>query len=293
MIRVGKIATAAAVAALCVACASGGAQTAGQRPAAATPITGATPTEVSLIHRLLTKHPAGTIRSVDVTRPPASVLMRDDGTIDKNEFSASDVWIVVTVPAVAVKAADGKAPMYEIPLWKGEIFAAAVETEMKRAAIRTPARGLRTAVGFTVSEVERSGRRVHSETVITPSNSGGDFVTTDAAVRHDVVAQLAADGITRGGHGPVTLQSVSLFEGVDPAPIVELRLRTNSSGEGEPWTNGFDAGPTYEGYLLLVDGPNGAPIELGANIERAAYGSSWADPRYIKDFGDMTAPVHG
>jgi hypothetical protein len=273
----------------CVGCASSSAQRTATPPAP-TPITGATPPEVSLMRRLLAKNAPGTIRSIDVTRPPSSILMRDDGTIDKNRFSSRDVWLVVTVPAVAATAADGKAPMYEVPIWKGEIFAAAVQTEMKRAAIRTPARGLRAAVGFTVSEVDHSGRRTHSEQVITTGNSGGDFVTTDAAVRRDVVAQLASDGITRGGHGPATLESVTLFEGVDPAPIVQLRLRSNSSGAPESFS--FDGEPTYEGYLLLVYGPNGMPIELGGNVERAASGVSWTDPHYIKPLGAL-APVHG
>ena len=89
----------------------GGAEGCGDRRAP-TPITGATSLEVSLMRRLLAEHPPGTIRSVDVTRPPASLLIRDDGTIDKSRFSARDVWLVVTVPAVAP---EGKAPVGDDP----------------------------------------------------------------------------------------------------------------------------------------------------------------------------------
>ena len=52
----------------------------------------------------------------------------------------------------------------------------------------------------------------------------------------------------------------------------------------------------FEGYLLVVDGRNGTPIELGANVERAAYGSSWTDPNYDDGHhGDSLGevPLHG
>ena len=143
------------------------------------------------------------------------------------------------------------------------MFAAAVQTEMKRAGY-APASGLRAAVGFTVSEVDHSGRRTHSENVLTTGNSGGKFVTTDAAVRREVLTQLASDGVTQGGHGAVTLQSVTLFDGVDPAPIVRLRLRSNTPAARLTLESaGVSGGPRrdIEGYLFLVDGPGGTPIE--------------------------------
>jgi hypothetical protein len=242
------------------------------------------------MRRLLAKNPAGSIRSIDVTRPPTSTLQRDDGTVDRSRFSARDVWLVVTVPAVASSETP---PVYEIPLWKGEIFAAAVQTEMRRAAVREPAMGLRVVAGFTVSEVDHSGRRTHSDTVLTTGNSGGDFVTSDATVRRDVAAQLASQGIKPGSRGAIAVESITLFEGVDPAPIVRLRLRSATSSPRSTLASDVGAGSTYEGYLLIVDGPNGAPIQIGANVERAAYGSSWADPRYIKTTGDPIGSLHG
>ncbi len=237
------------------------------------------------MRRLLAKNPAGSIRSIDVTTPPTSTLRRDDGTIDRNRFSARDVWLVVTVPAVT---SFDTPPVYEIPLWKGEIFAAAVQAEMRRAALRAPRLGLRAVVGFTVSEVDHTGKRSHSDSVLTTGNSGGDFVASDATARRDVLMQLASEGIRPASRGAVAIESITLFEGVDPAPIVRLKVRSGTSVPRAPVASDVGAGSTYEGYLLIVDGPNGAPIQIGANVERAAYGSSWADPRYIKSMGDAT-----
>jgi hypothetical protein len=253
--------------------------------AGAVPITGASSSEDTSLRTLISQLPNGTIDSVAVAAPPPSMLVRDDGTKDTGRYSNTDVWLTVHVPDGGSKIANS------VALWRAEILAAAAQYDFQDRSI----------VGFDVETLNSAGDVTSSDSDSTQGwekEDPGNYLSTDDAVRTAVSEELAKAGVASQNDpdkSKLRVVSITTLASTDPVPMVELAAPDNATAITTDFGSLELQLSQYEGFLLIVDAPDGNPAAMHGYVGRVHYGFGMADPQYAgaQDTRSAKGAVHG